>query len=85
MGLSPNVRTSLSKLPVYFGLSAINPARPIITGQSLIFVAMLSPAILTGVLLGKWMLPRFSQKAFDSTVLALSAAAAVYLIASRLW
>jgi uncharacterized membrane protein YfcA len=76
---------NLSKLPVYFGLSAINPARPIITGQSLLFVAMLSPAMLTGVLLGKWVLPRFPQKAFDSTVLALSAAAAVYLIASRLW
>jgi hypothetical protein len=76
---------NLSKMPLYFALSALNPRKPIITLQSLAFVAMISPAILAGALLGKWLLPRISQRAFDSVVLALAAISALHLIATYLW
>ena len=68
---------NMSKVPVYFALSAINPAKPLITLQSLLFVLEISPAILVGVFIGKWMLPRISQKAFDSIVVVLAAAGAI--------
>jgi hypothetical protein len=74
---------NLGKLPLFIALSVNNPANPIITLRSLLFVLLLSPAILVGVILGKWVLPRFSQQAFNSTVLVLSAAAAIYLIISH--
>ena len=76
---------NLIKLPVYFALSAANPLRPIIGAGSLLLVLAVSPAILTGVMLGKWLLPRFPQRAFDSVVLALSGISAAYLIVRQLW
>jgi uncharacterized protein len=71
---------NLSKMPVYFVLSRMNPAKPLITLASLKFVGMVSPAILVGVLVGKWVLPRISQKSFDWAVLILAAASAIKLI-----
>lgn len=73
---------NLSKLPIYFALTAINPAKPIITGQSLLFNLAMFPVIVAGVLIGKWMLPRMSQKTFDTAILALAAIAALRLLFS---
>ena len=71
---------NLSKLPVFIVLSMMNPSKPIITMKSIYFVGTMCPIILIGVFIGKWLLPRFSQKAFDSTVLILAGAAAVKLL-----
>ena len=71
---------NVSKLPIYFALTAMNPGKPIITAHSLLFNLMTFPAILVGVFIGKWLLPRIPQKAFDAVVLALAAASAAKLI-----
>ena len=69
-----------SKVPVYLAQNALNPAKPVLTLQSLMYTVILSPAILIGVFVGKWILPRISQKAFEGVVLTLAAAASVKLI-----
>ncbi|MHB1001057.1 MAG: sulfite exporter TauE/SafE family protein [Armatimonadota bacterium] len=71
---------NLSKLPVYAALSINNPQKPIITWESLKFNLMITPIILVGVFIGKWLLPRIPQKAFDLVVLILAGASAVLLI-----
>lgn len=71
---------NLSKLPIYFALTALNPAKPIITGESLTFNFITFPAVLGGVYFGKWLLPRIPQKTFDAVILVLAAASAVKLI-----
>jgi uncharacterized membrane protein YfcA len=71
---------NLSKLPIYAVLSAMNPAKPIIDGNSLLITLLVSPAILIGVFIGKWVLPRISQTAFDTIVLVLAAVSAIKLI-----
>jgi len=71
---------NLAKVPVYLALTALNPAKPIMTGQSVHFVLTICPAIIVGAFMGKWLLPRIPQKAFDAAVLALAAVSAVKLI-----
>ena len=71
---------NVSKLPIYFILTALNPRKPIITGSSLLFNLAVLPMIVLGVFLGKWLLPRMSQKTFDTAILALAAVAAVKLV-----
>lgn len=70
-----------SKLPVYIVLSLLAPKNPIITAQSMIFNLEIFPVIVVGVFIGKWLLPRLSQKQFDSAVLVLAAVGAGKLIA----
>ncbi len=69
-----------AKLPVFAALSALNPANPIISAQTLLSDLALSPGILAGVVLGRWFLPRVSQSSFDAIVLALAGVAALKLI-----
>ena len=71
---------NLSKVPVYAALSAANPAIPIITSRSLLLTVALSPAIATGALIGKWLLPRMPERAFTLVVLLLAGASAIKLI-----
>ena len=71
---------NVSKLPIYFVLTAMNPQKPIITPQSLLFNVITFPAILAGVFVGKWLLPRMPQKLFDRIILTLAAASAIKLI-----
>lgn len=75
---------NVSKLPVYFALSAMEPTNPIIGLQSLTFVMITAPAIVIGALVGRWVLPRIPEKGFESVVLVLSGASAAYLIARSL-
>ena len=69
-----------SKLPVYMILSFLNPGNPIVTKSSMMFNLAMFPAILVGVFAGKWLLPRLSQKSFDTAVLGLAALGAGKLI-----
>ena len=71
---------NLSKLPVYFILSARHPGNPIVTGPSMLFNLMMFPVIVVGVYIGKWILPRISQKQFDVAVFVLAAAGAIKLL-----
>ena len=71
---------NVSKVPIYIVLTYLNPAKPIMTRHSLIIDAVLTPGILAGVFIGKWILPHISQKAFNSAVLVLAALGAVKLI-----
>src|SRR5262249_24567827 len=69
-----------AKLPLYFGLTLLNPDQPFVTPASLRFDLMLSPVILAGVFLGRWLLPGIGQKSFDALVLSLAAIAALKLL-----
>ena len=71
---------NLSKVPIYIYLTLDNPAKPVYTPHTLLFNLLICPLILVGVFIGKWMLPRISQEAFEKTVLVLAAAASVKLI-----
>jgi uncharacterized membrane protein YfcA len=71
---------NVSKVPVYMALTALNPADPVITLQSLWLVLSIAPALVGGAVTGRWVLPRIPQKSFDSLVLVLAVASALYLI-----
>lgn len=68
------------KLPVFGVLTYLNPQKPMITGHSLLIDLLIAPAILAGAFMGKWLLPRVSQKTFDALVLFLAGIAAAKLI-----
>lgn len=73
---------NVSKFPIYVVLSAMIPARPLVTASSLAFNAAVFPVIVVGVFIGRWLLPRIPQKMFDVVVIVLAAAGAVRLILS---
>lgn len=64
---------NLSKFPIYWIISRMIPQKPIVTVDSLKFNLMIAPAIILGVFIGKWLLPRISQKSFEWTVIVLAA------------
>lgn len=72
---------NLSKFPIYIALSQVMPSKPLVTAASLKLNVAVLPAILIGVFVGKWMLPRISQKSFESIVLWLTGIGAANLIA----
>ena len=71
---------NVSKVPIIAGLSIADRSHPFITKESLIFNVICIPAIVLGVCLGRWMLPRISQKQFDVIVQVLAAAGAIKLL-----
>lgn len=73
---------NLSKLPLLFWLTWVNPVKPLITIESAWFDLMMAPLIFLGAFYGRRLLPYIPQKVFNNVVLLLSAIAAVYLIAS---
>jgi len=72
------------KVPVYVAVTYLNPRNPMLTGRSLLLDLLVFPFILVGALIGKWLLPRVSQKLFERTVLIFAAIIAVKLIAGYL-
>ena len=64
---------NLFKVPFMVGLG-------LITVDSFSFNLALAPAVFTGALLGRWLLPRVSQAWFERLALALSAAAGLKLL-----
>lgn len=71
---------NLTKLPVYAFLSLVLPNRPMVTSETITFDLFMFPVIVVGAFVGKWLLPRISQKVFDTLVLVLAAVAAIKLI-----
>ncbi len=60
---------NLSKFPIYVVLSRLMPTEPIVTTDSLMLNVMAAPAIVVGVFVGKWLLPRIPQKSFEGIVI----------------
>lgn len=75
---------NVAKVPLYIALTAMNPRDPVITLRSLWLVLAAAPALITGALAGRWILPRIPQKGFDAVVLILATGSALYLIAKSL-
>lgn len=71
---------NVSKIPIYLALTLLQPENPMFTGGSLLLGACLIPLILGGVAVGRWLLPRIPQRAFDAAILVLAAAAALKLV-----
>lgn len=71
---------NLSKFPIYVLLSWWIPRDPIVTTQSLTLNLAVLPAIVVGVFIGKWLLPRIPEKSFESIVIVLAALGALNLI-----
>ena len=71
---------NLSKIPFYLLLQWLKPDKPTFNLQTLTFNVLMIPCVIAGVFIGKWLLPRISQKIFEALVLALAAAAAVRLV-----
>ena len=67
---------NLLKVPIF----AFNH---LFTRESLLISLLLFPIILLGAFLGKWMLPRFSEKQFTGLVVALAALGAISLFWQR--
>ena len=67
---------NLVKLPIY-------RAYGLIDRRSLMFDAMLSPAVIVGALVGRAVLRRLPQAMFDKLVMALTVCAAVLLLLPR--
>lgn len=61
------------KVPFMVGLG-------LITAHSAGCNLMLAPAVLLGTLVGRWLLPRINQRAFESIALGLSALAGIKLL-----
>jgi uncharacterized protein len=64
---------NLFKIPFMVGLG-------LVTGESLQLNLYLAPAVITGALLGRWILPKVSQLWFERLALALSAVAGLKLL-----
>jgi len=63
---------NLSKFPIYVVLSHFYPQKPLVTLASLTLNIYVIPAIVVGVFIGKWLLPRIPQKAFEMVVILLA-------------
>jgi uncharacterized protein len=69
------------KAPIYAALSIMQPARPIMSGHTLAFNVVVTPVIVLGAFVGKWLLPRLPQREFNALMLFLAGIAALKLIA----
>jgi uncharacterized membrane protein YfcA len=76
---------NLSKVPIYVALTVVQPESPMFTAQTLLFDLCMVPLIVCGVFVGRWLLPRISQRAFDLAILALAALAALRLLLDPLF
>jgi uncharacterized protein len=71
---------NVSKVPLLVWLTLDNPARPLLTADTLLFNVVMGPMIVLGALGGRRVLPLIPQKAFENAVLVLAAVAAVKLL-----
>lgn len=72
---------NMTKVPIFMALTMANPAEPLFTVQGFLFDLIVLPAIVLGAYLGKWLVAYIPQKAFDTVILILAAAAAMKLVA----
>ena len=75
---------NLTKLPIYWFLSLVLPAKPMVNSTTLLFNLAMLPVIIVGAFIGKWLLPRIRQSNFTNIVMILAGAAALKLIIDQL-
>lgn len=71
---------NVSKIPFYLALGAWTAGGPFFTVESLLFDALMVPAIVVGVVSGRSLFHRIPQRTFLLAVLVLSAGGAVKLV-----
>ncbi len=71
---------NVTKIPVYIAIGAWASGGHFFTAESLRFDAVLAPAVIAAMFLGKHLLARIAQETFTLIVLALAALAAVKLL-----
>ncbi len=71
---------NLSKIPIFLFLQWLAPQKPTFSGTTLTSNLLMLPFVVAGVFVGKWMLPRITQRSFEIIVLVLSALAALRLV-----
>lgn len=71
---------NLAKIPFYLALGAWTSGGSFFTGETLLWNVAMVPAIVAGVFVGRWALPRIPQQTFVVLVLVLSAAGGIKLI-----
>lgn len=71
-----------AKVPILVGISLAQPWNPMMTSATALFNLAVLPAIVGGAFLGKWMLPRIPQRAFEAVILGLAAVASAKLLVS---
>ena len=64
---------NLTKVPIY-------AAQGLFTTQTLLINLYTAPMVIVGVFVGRWLLPRFSEKTFGTAILVLAAVGAVQLL-----
>lgn len=71
---------NLAKIPFYLALGALTAGGTFFTGETLLWNLAMVPAIVAGVYVGRWALPRIPQQTFVVLVLVLSAAGGIKLL-----
>lgn len=71
---------NLVKVPVFVGLTVLQPHAPMITDETLLFNLCMVPAIVCGVFVGRWLLHRIAQDFFEGTVILLAGVTCLYLL-----
>jgi uncharacterized membrane protein YfcA len=71
---------NLAKIPLYVALGALTSGGHFFTRETLLWNLTLVPAIVAGVYLGRFLLPRISQTTFVVLVLVLSALGGLRLL-----
>lgn len=71
---------NVSKIPFYLGLGAWTTGGPFFTSETLAFDAVMVPAVVAGVIVGRLIYQRIPQTTFLVVILLLSALGAVNLL-----
>lgn len=71
---------NVTKVPVYIVLTLATPDRPLMTGQTLTFNALMVPFIVAGAITGRKVMERLSERVFTDLVLLLAAIAAIRML-----
>jgi uncharacterized membrane protein YfcA len=71
---------NLAKIPLYIALGALTTGGHFFTRETLLWNLCMVPAIVAGVYLGRFLLPRISQSTFVVLVLVLSALGGIRLL-----
>lgn len=75
---------NLAKIPIYLALDLLKPADPLLTPRGITFAIALFPAVIAGVLIGRWLLNRVSQRVFNWITIVGATIGALRLIVMSL-
>ena len=77
---------NLSKVPLFIGLTMFDvTGTELFTDESLLLNLVLTPGIIVGAVVGRWLLPKLPQGLFEGWVLTIAGIAAIRLLLSPWW